>query len=103
MKTKKLTVLAAVVALAAAANSAHAVQKHDPQFQSPYVIDSAKDDPNLTSAVRHQSGSPKAKPDLYVARSVNTGTDRDLVRNVRYMAGSPKAKTDRLFELAPLK
>jgi hypothetical protein len=104
MKTKYMSVLAAIMVGAIGTNVAHAIQKHDPIFQTRYIAYSGVSDPNLVSLVRSQNGSPKTKEDLYVkAPASNSGMDRDLVQEMRYQSGSPKAKSDQRFMLAPLK
>jgi len=106
MKTKQLTVLAAAAALTLGAYSAHAIQKHDPIFQSVYYVPPQSSDPDLVHQVRYQAGSPHGKADLYVVRASGSGVDRDLVREMSCQKGSPKSKVDpslQSFELAPLK
>jgi hypothetical protein len=48
-------------------------------------------DRNLVRAVRYQNGSPRRKPDLYVATSASAA-DLDVVRGIRDQNGSPKSK-----------
>jgi hypothetical protein len=104
MKSKCMSVLASIVVGAVGTTAAHAVQKHDPIFQTHYHAPPGVSDPNLVSLVRFQKGSPKAKEDLYVrGPGSHSGTDRDLVQEMRSQPGSPRAKSDRSFMLAPLK
>jgi hypothetical protein len=103
MKTNHVSVLAAVVVASLGANAAHAIQKHDPIFQKVLAVSSGVSDPDLIRQVRYQNGSPKARVELYVARSCGPGMDRDLAREIRYQNGSPKSKSDQSFYLAPLK
>jgi hypothetical protein len=98
MKIKHWSILAAVVAASSVATSALAFQTHDP------ILVSAQDtsrtsDPDLLSLMRHQNGSPKSKPDLYVS-SPASGPTPDLVRRVQYQNGSPKGKPD-LYVITP--
>ena len=103
---KHVPVLAAVLAASVGANSAHAIQKHDPIFQTARTTVLQKNDPDLLHQLRTKYGSPHNKPDLYVGRSVGPVMDRDLAREVRYQNGSPRSKIDTAvlsFDLAPLK
>jgi hypothetical protein len=99
MKMKHASILAAVVVASFGVTSAHAIQKHDPIFQKTYDHSGIKD-PNVVREVRYQDGSPKRKPDLYVA-AFAPGTDRDLVREIRYQNGAPKWKSDQKLGIAP--
>jgi hypothetical protein len=94
MKTKYVSLLAAVVATSLGANSAHAIQKHDPIFQTPLPINSQANDPDMVRQVCNQSGSPRRKPDLYGAHPIPGIVDRDSVREVRFLNGRPKSKMD---------
>jgi hypothetical protein len=87
--------LAVVVVASLGGNSTHAVQKHDPQFQKVYVH-SLTPEPNLVRLVRYQNGSPRRKPDLYVAPFA-PGKDRDVLREILNQNGSPKWKSDRVL------
>jgi hypothetical protein len=92
MKLKNISILAAVVVVSLGVTSAHAIQKHDPIFQTTHAPSGAKD-PDLLRMVRYQNGSPRRKPDLYVAAYVpSAAKDPDLVRGIRYQNGSPKSK-----------
>jgi hypothetical protein len=103
MKMKHASILAAVIVASVGANSAQAIQKHDPIFQSAHTTVSQKNDPDLVHQLRNQSGSPHGKADLYVARPTSSGADRDLAREIRYQNGSPRSRSDQSFYLAPLK
>jgi hypothetical protein len=101
MKTKHITVLAAIVVVSLGTNAAHAITKRDPIFQSVHVA-STTPDPDLARQYRYMDGSPKSKRDVSVAQ-VGPGVDRDLAREIRYQNGSPKSKSVEVFQLAPLK
>jgi hypothetical protein len=106
MKMKHGSILTAVIAASVVANSAHAIQKHDPMFQTAHTTVSQKNDPDLLRQLRNKSGSPHRKPDLYVGRSVGPVVDRDFAREVRYQNGSPRLKVDPSvlsLQLAPVK
>ena len=106
MKMKHIRVLVAVVVASLGANAAHAIQKHDPIFQTRLAKVSQKEDPDLVLQQRNQYGSPHSKMDLYVVHAAKHGVDRDLAREIRYQNGTPKSKVDpsvQSFELAPLK
>jgi hypothetical protein len=90
MKMKPVCIAAAVIVGLLGATSARAIQKHDPAFQKTYAP-AGTTDPNIVRLVRYQNGSPRRKPDLYVAAFAPT-TDRDLAREIRYQDGSPKSK-----------
>src|SRR5580692_7822168 len=104
MKSNYKSVLATILIASSAVHSAQAIQKHDWIFQSNYATYLSPNDPDVARLVRFQSGAPKAKGDLYVARPTgNAAADRDLVQEMRSQPGSPKAKKDQVFMLAPLK
>jgi len=106
MKIKHVSILAAVILASLGVNAAHAIQKHDPIFQTAHTTIPQTNDPNLLHQLSNQYGSPHGKADLYVARTVPHGVDRDLAREVRSQNGSPRSKLDpsvQSFYLAPLK
>jgi hypothetical protein len=106
MKMKNMSILATIIIASVAANSAQAIQKHDPRFQTAHTTVSQQNDPDLLHQLSTKSGSPHNKPDLYVGRYVSPVVERDLAREVRYQNGSPRSKIDtavQSFDLAPLK
>jgi len=103
MKIKHVAVLAAVAAASLGANSARAIQKHDPIFQPVRYAHSQDNDPDMLRALRNQSGSPRSKPDLYVAHPKFHVVDPDYVREIRYQNGSPKSKDIQIGKPAPAK
>jgi hypothetical protein len=106
MKLNHVKVLAAVVVAALGANAAHAIQKHDPIFNTAYSTVPQKNDPDLVRQLRSQNGTPHGKVDVCLAHAVAPGADRNLVREIRNQNGSPKSKVDpslQSFELAPTK
>jgi hypothetical protein len=91
MKMKHLSIMAAVVVSSLGVTSAHAIQKRDPIFQN-HTVSHIKD-PDLLRRVRYQNGSPRSKPDLYVAPAGSGSTaDRDLLSEIRNQNGSPRSK-----------
>jgi hypothetical protein len=94
MKMKHVSILAVVMAASVGANSAHAIQKHDPIFRNAYTTVPQKNDRDLVLQVRNQYGSPHGKADLSIVRWGGQTEDRDLVREVRYQNGSPRRKVD---------
>jgi hypothetical protein len=92
MKMKHVSTLAAVVIASLGVTSVQAIQKHDPIFQKAYAH-SRTTDANLVRQVRYQNGSPRTKPDLYVA-TATSAVDPDLISGIRNQNGSPKSKVD---------
>jgi hypothetical protein len=106
MKMKHVTVLAALAVVSLGANTAQAIQKHDPIFRTAYSTIPQSTDPDLVRHLREQNGTPHSKADLCVAQTAKPGTDRNLVKEIRDQNGSPRSKIDpslRSVELAPLK
>jgi hypothetical protein len=100
MKMKHVSTLAAVLVASLGASSAHAIQKHDPIFQTHAT--SGVIDPDLVREVRFQNGSPRSRPDLYVqVRAL--GIEPNLVREVRFQSGTPRSNNDQRFMITPLK
>jgi hypothetical protein len=97
MKMKHVSILAVVAAGSIGVASAYAGQTEDPS-QSAYAT-SGKTDPDLVRQVHNQPGSPRSKPDLYMAAH-SLVPDYNLVREVRYQNGSPRRKPD-LYLAAP--
>jgi hypothetical protein len=90
MKIKQASMLAAVALASFGVAPVQAVQKHDPVFQKVYSHSLARD-PDLLRMVRYQNGSPRRKPDLYVA-APGQGTDANLLDAIRNQNGSPRRK-----------
>jgi len=106
LKLKHLTVLAAVLVVSLGANSARAIQKHDPKFRTAYSTIPQSNDPDLVRQLRNQNGTPHSKVDLCLAHPAAPGVDRNLVKEIRDQNGSPRSKVDpslRSVDLAPLK
>jgi hypothetical protein len=103
MKTKHVSVLATIVVASLGANSARGIQKHDPIFQPVRYAHSQDNDPDMIKALKNQSGSPRSRPDLYVAHPMFHVVDPDYVREIRYQNGSPKSKGIQKVQPAPVK
>jgi hypothetical protein len=92
MTKKHVSILAVVAVASLGANSARAIQKHDPIFQQVRYAHSQDNDPNMTRQLHNLGGSPRSKPDLYVAHPVPGAVDHDFVREIRYQNGRPKSR-----------